>query len=78
MLTCARPPQIHSETEKLARGMRLKAHCLTKATASSNSFGPQSSQKFDILVATPMRLVGMIKSDSIKLNKYVLNMFGDV
>ena len=61
--------QIYNETEKLARGRRLKIHCLTKATASRNSFGPESSQKFDLLVSTPMRLVAMIKEDSIRLNK---------
>jgi len=41
---------------------------LTKATASSNSIGPESSQKFDILVTTPARLMHMVETDSIKLD----------
>lgn len=64
-------PQIFNEAERLAQGRRLKIHCLTKATASSNSFGPNTSQRFDMLIATPLRLVGMIKSGAIDLSQYV-------
>jgi hypothetical protein len=63
--------QIFNEAERLAQGRRLKIHCLTKATASSNSFGPNSSQRFDVLIATPLRLVGMIKSGAIDLAQCV-------
>ncbi|KNC83226.1 hypothetical protein SARC_04507 [Sphaeroforma arctica JP610] len=60
--------QIYNECERLAKGLRLKIHYLTKATASANSFGPQTNQKFDLLVSTPMRLVGMIQNSTIRLN----------
>eukprot|EP01134_Creolimax_fragrantissima_P001375 CFRG1375T1 len=60
--------QIYNECERLAKGLRLKIHYLTKATGSANSFGPQTNQKFDLLVSTPMRLVGMVQSGAIRLS----------
>jgi ATP-dependent RNA helicase DDX52/ROK1 len=53
--------QIYREFVRLSSGSGFKVHVLTKANASSNTFGPQSSMKFDILVATPNRLIHMLQ-----------------
>ncbi|XP_064391841.1 probable ATP-dependent RNA helicase DDX52 [Halichondria panicea] len=50
--------QTFREFNRLSAGSGFKVHVLTKANA--NSFGPQSSQRFDILVSTPNRLVQML------------------
>lgn len=52
--------QTYRECVRLSAGSGFKVHVLTKAKASANSFGPQSSQRFDILVTTPNRLVHML------------------
>lgn len=38
--------QTYRECVRLSEGSGLQVHVLTKATASANSFGPQSSLKF--------------------------------
>ena len=63
---------------RISAGSGFNIHVLTKATASANSFGPQSSLKFgkeifviifnyyclaDVLVTTPNRLVHMLSLD---------------
>ncbi|XP_019850917.1 PREDICTED: probable ATP-dependent RNA helicase DDX52 isoform X2 [Amphimedon queenslandica] len=55
--------QTYRECVRLSSGSGFSIHVLTKATASANSFGPQSSLKFDILVTTPNRLVHMLSLD---------------
>ncbi|XP_018020427.1 probable ATP-dependent RNA helicase DDX52, partial [Hyalella azteca] len=62
--------QTFRECEFLARGTGLKVHVIDKVDKIAKKFGPKSSQKFDILVTTPNRLVYMINSDEplIKLD----------
>lgn len=40
----------YRETEfvRLSQGRKFRIHVLTKATASSNSFGPQTSHRFGV------------------------------
>ncbi|CAI8027584.1 Probable ATP-dependent RNA helicase DDX52 [Geodia barretti] len=62
--------QTYRECSRLCVGSGFKVHVLTKAKASANSFGPSSSQRFDILVTTPSRLVHMLSQEppAIQLN----------
>ncbi|KAL9982085.1 hypothetical protein ACROYT_G010879 [Oculina patagonica] len=55
--------QIYHEFCYLSNGRMFRIHLLTKAKASSNSFGSKSSQRFDILVTTPNRLVHLLSQD---------------
>ncbi|XP_058948166.2 probable ATP-dependent RNA helicase DDX52 [Pocillopora verrucosa] len=55
--------QIYHEFCHLSNGRKFRIHLLTKAKASSNSFGSKSSQRFDILVTTPNRLVHLLSQD---------------
>ncbi len=41
---------------------------LDKSTASKNSFGADSSQKFDIVISTPLRLVKSLAEESLSLH----------
>lgn len=52
--------QTYREFVRLAVGSGMRIHVLTKAKATANSFGPQSNQRFDILVTTPNRLLHML------------------
>ena len=40
---------------------------LDKATASKNSFGSGSSQRFDVLITTPLRLVKALAEEALSL-----------
>ncbi|XP_062514100.1 probable ATP-dependent RNA helicase DDX52 isoform X2 [Corticium candelabrum] len=55
--------QIYRESCRLANGSGFRIHVLTKAKASANNFNEQSSQRFDILVSTPNRLVHLLEQD---------------
>lgn len=59
--------QIYQEFCHLSDGRKFRIHLLTKAMASSNSFGQNSSKRFDILVTTPNRLVYMLKQGPSKI-----------
>eukprot|EP01135_Chromosphaera_perkinsii_P002837 Nk52_evm27s228 gene=Nk52_evmTU27s228 len=59
--------QIYRESVRLSEGSGFKIVHLTKATALKANIGPQSSQKFDMLICTPMRLVKMIQEQAIVL-----------
>jgi len=63
--------QIHREFTRMNVGIGLRIHVLTKSKASSNNFGAKSSKQFDILIATPNRLVHMLNQENplIELNK---------
>eukprot|EP01117_Protostelium_nocturnum_P019228 TRINITY_DN827_c1_g1_i2.p1 TRINITY_DN827_c1_g1~~TRINITY_DN827_c1_g1_i2.p1 ORF type:complete len:576 (-),score=272.66 TRINITY_DN827_c1_g1_i2:29-1756(-) len=63
--------QIQREFVRLAQNTNQKGWkicLLTKSTASGNSFGEDSAQKFDILITTPMRLVRLVNEENVKLN----------
>ena len=60
--------QIHREFCAMNIGKNFKIHMLTKAKASSNSYGCKSSQSFDILVATPKRVVHLLNQEPPSIN----------
>ncbi|XP_033027758.1 probable ATP-dependent RNA helicase DDX52 isoform X1 [Lacerta agilis] len=55
--------QTHRELLKLSEGIGFRIHMIHKAAEAAKKFGPKSSQKFDILVTTPNRLVYLLKQD---------------
>jgi len=63
--------QIHREFNRMNTGIGLRIHVLTKAKASSNNFMITSTKQFDVLIATPNRLVHMLNQEGsvIELNK---------
>jgi ATP-dependent RNA helicase DDX52/ROK1 len=58
--------QIYRELRKLSKGKEFRICVLTKANANENSFS--STTRFDILVTTPMRLVHLLRNESLKLD----------
>lgn len=62
--------QIHREFNRMNTGIGLRIHVLTKAKACSNNFTKTTTKQYDILVATPNRLVHMLNQENpIELNK---------
>ncbi|XP_074870055.1 putative ATP-dependent RNA helicase DDX52 isoform X2 [Carettochelys insculpta] len=55
--------QTHRELVKLSEGTGFRIHMIHKASEAIKKFGPNSSQKFDILVTTPNRLIYLLKQD---------------
>ncbi|KAG8122679.1 hypothetical protein E2320_018179, partial [Naja naja] len=53
----------HRELLKLSEGIGFRIHLIHKAAETAKRFGPKSSQKFDILVTTPNRLIYLLKQD---------------
>lgn len=51
----------------LSTGRHWKHFLLSKANANANTFGSQSSNRKDVLVATPLRLVNLIRTVDVKL-----------
>jgi ATP-dependent RNA helicase DDX52/ROK1 len=58
--------QIYRELRKLSKGKEFRICVLTKANANENSLS--ATTRFDILVTTPMRLVHLLRSESLKLD----------
>jgi ATP-dependent RNA helicase DDX52/ROK1 len=50
------------------QGTKFQVRLLDKSTASKNSFGADSSQKFDIVISTPLRLVKSLAEESLSLH----------
>ncbi|XP_078080945.1 putative ATP-dependent RNA helicase DDX52 isoform X1 [Mustelus asterias] len=55
--------QTHRELVKLSEGVGFRIHMINKAAEAAKKFGPKTSSKFDILVATPNRLIYLLKQD---------------
>lgn len=55
--------QIHRECVKLSEGRGLRCHVIENVTKAAQKFGPKSSQRFDILVTTPNRLVHLLEQE---------------
>ncbi|KAG8223169.1 hypothetical protein J437_LFUL000335 [Ladona fulva] len=55
--------QTHRECLRLAEGQGLRVHIISKISQAIKKFGSNSSQKFDILITTPNRLVYLLKQD---------------
>ncbi|XP_046386753.1 probable ATP-dependent RNA helicase DDX52 [Ischnura elegans] len=55
--------QTHRECLRLAEGRSLRIHIISKINQAVKKFGPNSSQKFDILITTPNRLVYLLRQE---------------
>ncbi|XP_078404166.1 putative ATP-dependent RNA helicase DDX52 isoform X2 [Cetorhinus maximus] len=55
--------QTHRELVKLSEGVGFRIHMINKAAEAAKKFGPKTSNKFDILVTTPNRLIYLLKQD---------------
>ena len=51
------------EFQRVADGTGFRIHFIEKASTAVKKFGPKSSQKFDILVTTPNRLIHLLSED---------------
>ncbi|XP_050432332.1 probable ATP-dependent RNA helicase DDX52 [Adelges cooleyi] len=62
--------QTFRECMRLCEGIGLRAQTFTKITKDKEKFNPKTTQKFDILIATPNRLVFLLQQDppSVELN----------
>ncbi|XP_076334890.1 DExD-box helicase 52 isoform X1 [Tachypleus tridentatus] len=55
--------QTFRECQRLAQGRGLRIHIIDKVNKAAKMFGPSSSQRFDLLVTTPNRLVYLLQQD---------------
>ncbi|XP_020366333.1 probable ATP-dependent RNA helicase DDX52 [Rhincodon typus] len=55
--------QTHRELVKLSEGIGFRIHMINKAAEAAKKFGPKTSNKFDVLVTTPNRLIYLLKQD---------------
>ncbi|XP_067864399.1 probable ATP-dependent RNA helicase DDX52 isoform X2 [Heptranchias perlo] len=55
--------QTHRELVKLSEGVGFRIHMINKAAEAAKKFGPKTSNKFDILVTTPNRLIYLLKQE---------------
>ncbi|XP_072909450.1 probable ATP-dependent RNA helicase DDX52 [Hemitrygon akajei] len=55
--------QTHRELVKLSEGIGFRIHMINKAAEAAKKFGPKTSNKFDILVTTPNRLIYLLKQE---------------
>lgn len=53
--------QTHRECVRLCEGYGIRAHLISDVNKARKKFGPQSGQKFDVLVTTPNRLIYLLK-----------------
>uniref|UniRef100_A0A8D9A209 Probable ATP-dependent RNA helicase DDX52 n=1 Tax=Cacopsylla melanoneura TaxID=428564 RepID=A0A8D9A209_9HEMI len=60
--------QTYTETGRLSEGLGLRVHVINKVQQAVDKFGPKSSQKFDILITTPNKLVYLLKTEPPVLN----------
>nr|XP_045588644.1 probable ATP-dependent RNA helicase DDX52 isoform X1 [Procambarus clarkii] len=56
--------QTHRECVRLSEGLGIRAFIISNVSKAVEKFGPQSAQKFDVLVTTPNRLVYLLKEDN--------------
>jgi len=52
------------ECTRLCEGIGLRAHTFTKINKDKEKFNPKLTKKFDILIATPNRLVFLLQQDT--------------
>lgn len=63
--------QIHREVERLAHGRKFRVGLLSKAVAATGrATGARNALgHFDVVVATPMRLVGVLREGAVDLSR---------
>ena len=62
--------QTYRECVRLSEGCNYRIHIISKINQALQKYGPKSSQKFDILITTPRRIVYLLNQDppAISLN----------
>ncbi|ELT94682.1 hypothetical protein CAPTEDRAFT_187719 [Capitella teleta] len=55
--------QTYRECMRISDGLGFRIHYINKVSTAIDKFGPKSSQRFDILVTTPNRLIFMLKQE---------------
>ncbi|KAG7211140.1 hypothetical protein KM043_010464 [Ampulex compressa] len=55
--------QTYRECTRLSEGYGFRIHIISKINQALSKYGPTSSQKFDILITTPKRLVYLLNQD---------------
>ncbi|PBC26216.1 ATP-dependent RNA helicase [Apis cerana cerana] len=55
--------QTYRECLRLSEGYNFKIHIINKINQALNKYGPKSSQKFDILITTPKRIIYLLNQD---------------
>ncbi|KOX78487.1 putative ATP-dependent RNA helicase DDX52 [Melipona quadrifasciata] len=55
--------QTYRECLRLSEGYDFRVHIISKINQALNKYGPKSSQKFDILITTPKRLIYLLTQD---------------
>jgi ATP-dependent RNA helicase DDX52/ROK1 len=70
--------QIKREFERFAAKTKLQVRLLDKANATSGAFAKRSSQKFDVLISTPMRLVKALQAGQLVLTNVHWLVFDEV
>lgn len=61
--------QIYQQLEILSRSLELSVGVLNKSTAAKLKMKQIKMNKYDIIVSTPLRLIDLIKTESIDLSK---------
>ena len=59
--------QILRDFHRLSIGKKFRATVLSKANTGQGTFGANGSQRFDLVIATPLRLVTMLREEQISL-----------
>ncbi|CAL7933626.1 unnamed protein product [Xylocopa violacea] len=55
--------QTYRECLRLSDGYNFRVHIISKINQAVNKYGPKSSQKFDILITTPRRVIYLLNQD---------------
>ncbi|XP_076302286.1 putative ATP-dependent RNA helicase DDX52 [Lasioglossum baleicum] len=55
--------QTYRECLRLSEGYNFRVHIISKINQALNKYGPKSSQKFDILISTPKRIIYLLNQD---------------
>ncbi|KZC04724.1 putative ATP-dependent RNA helicase DDX52 [Dufourea novaeangliae] len=55
--------QTHRECVRLSEGFNFRIHIISKIGQALDKYGPKSSQKFDILITTPRRIIFLLNQD---------------
>ncbi|XP_076170038.1 DExD-box helicase 52 isoform X2 [Ptiloglossa arizonensis] len=55
--------QTYRECVRLSEGYNFRVHIISKINQALSKYGPKSSQKFDILITTPKRIIFLLNQD---------------
>ncbi|XP_011297240.1 probable ATP-dependent RNA helicase DDX52 [Fopius arisanus] len=60
--------QTYRECTRLSEGRGFRIHIISKIKQALDKYGPKSSQKFDILITTPKRLIYLLNQEPPAIN----------